>query len=175
MKHSPSFTPCRSAWLWGHDGRWRVGVTALAVSSLACVAAAAFWFEEQRAQQVRDAKRMQPVAVPPRVAAAPPLRPQERQGFNRVVRRLNVPWAAIFEALEDGALVEVALVSLETDAERGAVRIVTEGEEIDALLAHAERVQGSPRFVRSQLLRVEPPDGNATALTRLNFELALAR
>ncbi|MFO1274100.1 MAG: ATP-dependent RNA helicase HrpA [Rubrivivax sp.] len=116
------------------------------------------------------------VAAPPPAPAASAARPADPARLNRVVRRLNTPWAALFEALEREASPEVALVSIETDAERGAVRVVTEGPALDALLRHAERVQDSPRFVRGQLLRIEPPESGAPpGLSRLSFDLVLAR
>lgn len=180
---SPAFTPPPLGWLLGHRARAarrRLALAVLVVSALALGAAGWAW---TRQRATFDALQQTAAAVPaaPGPASAPPaVSAQEGARINRVVRRLNTDWAAIFQALEREARPkEVAIVSLESDAERGAVRVVTEGPALDALLAHAERVQASPRFGRSQLLRIEPPDGPAAGtqseLSRLSFDLVLAR
>lgn len=178
--HSPSFTAPPLAWLLGHRTRpleRRLALAALAVAAAAL--AAAGWQLARQREALETAQRATPVlaVAAPAAASAPAVTAQESARINRVVRRLNTDWAAIFQALEREARPkDVAIVSLESDAERGSVRVVTEGPALDALLAHAERVQASPRFVRSQLLRIEPPEGNAQAeLSRLSFDLVLAR
>jgi len=153
-----------------------MALLALATGVVAAGGAGWFWSQQHAAfGALQDATAAQ-APVPSSVAASA-VSPQDSARINRVVRRLNTDWAAIFQALEREARPkEVAIVSLESDAERGAVRVVTEGPALDALLAHAERVQASPRFVRSQLLRIEPPDGASQAeLSRLSFDLVLAR
>jgi len=181
--YSPSFAPTPLARLLGH--RTRAASRALALAALLAaglaVAFAGWHWARQRAtfEALQLAASARPAAVAANVVAGP-ISAQDSARLNRVVRRLNTDWAAIFQALEREARPqEVAIVSLESDAERGAVRVVTEGPALDALLAHAERVQASPRFVRSQLLRIEPPDGpgpgTQAELSRLSFDLVLAR
>jgi hypothetical protein len=176
---SPVFVPPALAWLLGHRARRAQRAAAgmaLLVCALGVAAAAWFWAQQRSAVEVlQTAAATGPAA--PVASATKPVSAQDSARINRVVRRLNTDWAAIFQALEREARPkEVAIVSLESDAERGAVRVVTEGPALDALLAHAERVQASPRFVRSQLLRIEPPDGASQAeLARLSFDLVLAR
>lgn len=174
---SPTFLPQPAAWFWGHHARPALAVPVLLLALLALAAAVWQWSMQQSLLQAQQEARADTVRAAPAAApAAPAIGPAQRQQVNRIVRRLNTPWAAIFEALEAGADPQVAIVSLESDAERGAVRVVTEGPALDALLAHAEKVQSSPRFARTQLLRIEPPDGNAPAgLSRLSFDLVLAR
>lgn len=178
LLRSPTFTPPPAAWLLGHrSGRGARLVAALALAA-AAVALAVAALQYARAVQQLDAAQAaaRAVAAPPPAPAASAARLADPARLNRVVRRLNTPWAALFEALEREASPEVALVSIETDAERGAVRVVTEGPALDALLRHAERVQDSPRFVRGQLLRIEPPESGAPpGLSRLSFDLVLAR
>jgi uncharacterized protein HemX len=176
---SPLFVPPALAWLLGHRARRAQRAAAglaLLVCALAAAAAGWYWAQQRSAvEALLVAADTGPAA--PAASTAKPLSAQDSARINRVVRRLNTDWAAIFQALERAARPkEVAIVSLESDAERGAVRVVTEGPALDALLAHAERVQASPRFVRSQLLRIEPPDGASQAeLSRLSFDLVLAR
>ena len=178
---SPSFTAPPLAGLLGHRARpleRRLALAALAAAALATAAAGWQLATQQAALDAAQAAAPARSAALPAAAPASALSAQDSARLNRVVRRLNIDWAAIFQALEREARPrEVAIVSLESDAERGAVRVVTEGPALDALLAHAERVQASPRFVRSQLLRIEPPEGNSAPgeLSRLSFDLVLAR
>lgn len=180
--HSPHFAPPALALtrLLGHrtPPMQRRLALAVLIAALLTAAAAGWYWARQRAafdalQLAVSARPAAPTAAP----AAAAINAADSARLNRVVRRLNTDWPAIFQALEREARPkEVAIVSLESDAERGAVRVVTEGPALDALLAHAERVQASPRFGRSQLLRIEPPDGAAqTELSRLSFDLVLAR
>ncbi len=120
-------------------------------------------------------------------ASAALLSAADRSRINRVVRSLNTPWAPIFQALESQSSPRVAVLALESDAERGAVRVLTEGPSLDELLAHVQRVQDATPFVRTQLLRIEAPDAPpaaalrpvagaapvmpAAALSRLSFDL----
>lgn len=181
MLHSPDFVPPRHAWLLGHGGsRGRRGLAAgVLVLSLAALAAAAAlaWQRHAADGQRSSVAPAAPVAAKPAPAAG--LGAAERARINRIVRRLNTPWSDIFEALESQPDPQVALLSLETDAERGAVRVQTEGPSLEALLQHSERVQAAPLFARTRLLRIEPPEaasapaaGGAT-LTRLSFDLVI--
>lgn len=175
---SIDFLPQRGAWLFGHAGsaasrRVQGGLLLLAV--LALLAALV-----QAALRRPAAPAPQPVAqvvaaASPVAAPAPVLNAADRARINRVVRRLNTPWPTIFEALDNQAHAKVALLSLETDADRGAVRVTTEGPSLDELLQHAERVQSTPPFERTKLLRIEPPDaaGALPDITRLSFDLVI--
>lgn len=181
--HAPGFVSPSWAWLFGHRGgarRRRVAGGALVVS-VAClaVAAAAWWSasealaEQQRARAA--AEHAVRTAVTPS-APAPALTAAERVRMNRVVRRLNMPWGPIFSSLEGQAMPTVAVLSLEPDVERGAVRVQTEGPSLDELLQHATRVQQAPYFGRTQLLRIDPQDARGTSeMSRLSFDLVLAR
>lgn len=183
---SIGFVVPRRAWLFGHASRpagRRVQAVVLLFSAGLLLAAAAAWWQ-QRAQAVPKAAVAAVPAARTAVTAAPTLNAADRARINRVVRRLNTPWGSIFEALENQAGARAALLSLETDAERGAVRVTTEGPSLDELLLHAERVQATAPFVRTQLLRIETPDTAgatgarpepASGLTRLSFDLVIQR
>ena len=178
---SIGFIAPRAAWLFGHaaGARARAGAALLLVLAATLLSAAALWNVRAHAEAQARTAALPAAALPaaaPASAATPALNAAERARINRVVRRLNTPWSAIFEALENQATPQVAVLGVETDAERGAVRVQTEGRSLDELLVHAERVQATAPFVRTRLLRVEPPDAAASAaeLTRLNFDLVLA-
>lgn len=107
-------------------------------------------------------------------AAGPKLRAAERARLNLIVRRLNTPWGAIFDALERGSSAAVTVLAVEPDIERGAIRIQTEGRVLDELLRHAGSMSHNPRFTHVQLLRIETGEAGAPRLPRLTFDLALA-
>lgn len=172
------FVPPRGAWLFGHAGstlsrRVQGAGLLLAVAALAGALVHAGLRPAAEAAAPRPAPAV--AVAPPVAASAPPLKAADRARINRVVRRLNTPWPTIFEALDNQAHAKVALLSLETDAERGAVRVTTEGPSLDELLQHAERVQATPPFERTKLLRIEPPDaaGALPDITRLSFDLVI--
>jgi len=180
--HSVDFMPPRSAWLFGHvDGpvARRRQVMALVASALLLAAATAGWWFGRPQPAPAPVATVLP-AVRPAVSVAPSLSAADRARINRVVRRLNTPWGSIFEALENQAGARAALLSLETDADRGVVRVSTEGPSLDELLQHAEQVQATAPFVRTRLLRIESPEGAAATavaippgLTRLSFDLVI--
>jgi hypothetical protein len=183
---SIGFVPPRTAWLFGHASRpsgRRAQAAALLLSAALLVAAAAGWWTRGRAvtPPATSPVTAQRPAAPMALTSTPALSAADRARINRVVRRLNTPWGRIFEALENQAGARAALLSLETDADRGAVRVTTEGPSLDELLMHAERVQATAPFVRTRLLRIEPPDtpgtpgtaGTAAGLTRLSFDLVI--
>ena len=66
--------------------------------------------------------------------AGPTLNADDRRRVNLIVRRLNMPWGAIFDALERESSATVTVLAVEPDIERGAIRIHTEGSQLDDLL-----------------------------------------
>jgi hypothetical protein len=183
---SVSFAPPKSSWLFGHlahRSSRRVAVLSLILAALCLFGAAGAWFhlrEELSAQREivlaaqNVAKRnAMPAAL---VAKTSVVSPAERMRVNRIVRRLNMPWSSIFASLENQALPGVAVLSLEPDVERGAVRVSTEGPSLDELLRHAARVQEAPHFSQTQLLRIDPEETRGgPEVSRLSFDLILVR
>lgn len=179
---SLAFGPQRLAWLLGavHGPRARWGFLALLLSAMAVLALAGW---QAWAARSLLAQRMQQAAAGParpRPAEAPAhggpvLGANERRGVNLVIRRLNTPWGAIFDALERESSPDVTVLAVETDAERGAIRIHTEGRKLDRLLEHAGRIQQDPNFAHAHLLRIDANEAGPEPLARLGFDLVLAR
>ena len=198
-QRSANFLPPAQAWLFGHAATpWSRRVVwallALALLLLAAAAAASVMQRQALAAQ-REAAANRPrsaaAAKTAAVAAAavvmvPVLTATDRSRINRVLRSLNTPWGPLFHALEAHSSPQVAVLALESDAERGAVRVLTEGPSLDALLAHAQQVQDATPFVRTRLLRIEAPDAAQRpalqaapqaapiVLSRLSFDLSFA-
>ena len=59
---------------------------------------------------------------------------------NQVVRQLDLPWSALFKAVESSGDRSVALLSLEPDLQRGTVKISGEAKDFDALLKYVREL-----------------------------------
>jgi hypothetical protein len=176
---SIGFVAPPAAWLLGHATsrlRRALALVVLALAACALAAAAWAWHKADRARALVPALPVvrAPVTQPAAVAADAPTA-AERARINRAVRVLNTPWASIFRALEAAASPKVAVLAVEPDVERGAVRVQTEGPELDALLQHAQRLQDGEVFAHAQLLRIDARPAPAGELARLSFDLVLAR
>lgn len=178
------FIPGRLDWLLGAAGSprgRRLGAACLLLS-VAVLGATAFEAWSRRDMLVQRQRQLALATSPrgpvPEVAAAaasaPVLRPADAARLNLVVRRLNTPWAAIFDALERQASPLATVLAVEPDVERGAIRIVTEGQRLDDLLRHAAQVPDVPRFSQVQLLRIDTAEAGEPRRPRLTFDLVLA-
>lgn len=165
-----NFVPSAQAWLFGHAaGPWLRGLVCALLTGAALLlaaGAAASAMQRQALAAQREAAAMRPrsaaaakaAAGAAAAAATPVLSAADLTRINRVVRSLNTPWAQIFQALEAQSSPHVAVLALDSDADQGAVRVLTEGPSLDRLLAHAQQLQNATPFVRTQLLRIEAPD-----------------
>ena len=59
---------------------------------------------------------------------------------NQVVQQLNLPWNALFKAVETSGGKDIALLSMEPDMQRGTVKINGEAKDLDALLDYAKQL-----------------------------------
>jgi hypothetical protein len=59
---------------------------------------------------------------------------------NQVVRQLNLPWNALFKAVETSSGQNIALLSLEPDPRKGTVTISGEAKDLNALLDYAKQL-----------------------------------
>lgn len=173
-----AFGPRPWAWLLGQGAsraQRRAGVAALLVAT--ALLAAVAWQDHQLREEVARVQlargATQPTARP--AALVLPTVP-ERQRANRAVRQLNTPWPTLFAMLESQTAPDVvAVLSVEPNIERGAVRIQTEGPALDELLGHASRLAQQPPVRQMQLIRVDEREDQGRRLARLTFELVLAR
>jgi hypothetical protein len=60
-----------------------------------------------------------------------------------IVQRLNIPWASLFEALEDSANADVAIQRIEPDAQHREVRITLETDKVAKAFAYAGSLRRS--------------------------------
>ncbi len=171
--HAP-FSPNRWATLWGHESTAGQQFAAGSVLLLICVALlVTAWADLSLRQRLALAKAARPHLLQSTAVQRSALpNATERARINRAIQSLNVPWPALFAALEaESANDEVALLSIEPSAERSAVRVQTEGPKLDALLAHAQRLGGRSPFQQVRLLRVDEHGGSQRTAAVLSFDL----
>lgn len=156
--------------------RWLGALALLATVGVLVHASVAAWRIQRELADARQglAERDQTVAAPAPVRSAVTLPgAAERTRINQVVHRLNTPWPTILDALEREAAPGVAVLAVESDPERGSVRVITQGRSVEVLLEHAARLQQDPQFAQVNLLRLDSRD--SAAPPRLAFDLVLVR
>jgi len=71
---------------------------------------------------------------------------QEVNQANDVLRRLSVPWEALFQAVESSAGGKVTLLALEPDIEKHQMKISGETKNYTVLMSYLTQLQGHPVF-----------------------------
>ncbi len=128
------------------------GGLALLAAGLALVAAVGtqYWNLRQEASRWaaraaeahRTARQGRPRA--PRVAGDEAEIAQQTRDANAVLRRLAVPWQALFAAIESTKGKQVALLTLDPDVQKGLVRIGAEAKGLDEMVQYLKRLQQEP-------------------------------
>jgi hypothetical protein len=73
-------------------------------------------------------------------------RAREVARANEVLRRITLPWTELFAAVESAAPGEVALLTMEPDAEKRLLRISGEAKHLAAMLDYVRTLEGRPMF-----------------------------
>jgi Tfp pilus assembly protein PilN len=71
------------------------------------------------------------------------LQSAEVQRANQVLQQLNMPWDALFRAVESSAGNQVVLLALEPDAQKGTLKITAETKTIDSMLAYLRQLNAA--------------------------------
>tara|TARA_R110002073_G_scaffold71694_7_gene175801 strand:- start:314 stop:865 length:552 start_codon:yes stop_codon:yes gene_type:complete len=71
---------------------------------------------------------------------------------NVVLRQINLPWEALFDAIEHAASQEIALLSLEPNTNNQSLRIGGEAKNMSVLLDFVEAMEREIVFVNAHLL-----------------------
>ena len=119
------------------------------------------------AQSQRDLLAMRaPAAVPARFDVAP----ARIVEINRAIRRLNLPWDKLFEALEAAKPENVALLALEPDAEKQVLKIGAEARDSAAMLDFVQALAARPAFGAIHLVKHEINEQDAMRPFRFQIE-----
>lgn len=74
-----------------------------------------------------------------------------QQRARRIALELRLPWNDLFRAVEQSADPAVALLAVEPDVRRGALRVTGEAKNKDAMLRYVRRLGEQKPIVRSML------------------------
>lgn len=123
---------------------WVVLIAALAALTLmgayyqALTQRIAFW--EQKVDHLERQSSHRAPAVRPFTEQEERAQLLEVKQANLVVHQLAMPWNALFRAVEISAGKDVALLSLEPDAQKGMVKISGEAKDFNALLHYVRQL-----------------------------------
>lgn len=101
--------------------------------------------------------------MPTHKAALPVERDSEKLALevkqaNAVILQLSLPWQALFEAFEGAQQSDIAVLSIEPDAQKSWVRISGEAKTLDSLPAYVAYLQKVPLFQEVTLLNHQIQD-----------------
>jgi Tfp pilus assembly protein PilN len=106
--------------------------------------------------QLSATRARQAAARPLKVAlAAPALSAAEAAAVNAVVMQLNLPWRDLRTAVRDATPPSVALLALEPDARKRALRVTAEAKTSEHMIAYVERLKQQALFESVVLSRHE--------------------
>lgn len=124
-----------------------LGVLVVALAALAAMAGHYRTLNQQIAFWERKADHIEHLSSRRHVHVVRPLAEQsarvqtlEVKQANQVVQQLNLPWSALFKAVEASGGKNIALLSMEPDMQRGTVKISGEAKDLDALLDYAKQL-----------------------------------
>ena len=159
--------------------RTPAGVWALGLIGLGCLAAAAatWWRGEaaHSAQQQQIAAKAAQMAVAQRRHVPPPMAaatPERRAAVDAWITGLNVPWSALFTALQAAGSPAIGLVELTAEARKRSVRLVAEARDSTAMLAYVERLRTGPLWSAVALVSHQQTSDQASEPV-LRFEVQL--
>ena len=176
----PLQAPASAKWL-GHDRRPALRVFAVTTACVALVLlgstlaiAMGLRTELQDAEQnLADAQERLALSRAPSGPSKPTLTRDQIAGLNSIIRLLNVPWPSIFDALERQTPPNVALVAIEPDSKRSAIRIEAEARRADELLEYAEMLEKDPAILRVLPIRHETREQPGGPVARLVMDALL--
>jgi Tfp pilus assembly protein PilN len=150
------FAPRTVRTLWYRLPRVAVPVLLLAVVLVVVAGAQLIALQHQimLAQQATQYAQAQerPRSEKPRRASTALLTPAQALSVNTAIRKLNVPWEELLDALEEAASPRVALLELRPDIATQQIVGIAEAANSDAMFAYVRRLQGQP-MLRTAYLR----------------------
>jgi hypothetical protein len=165
--------------LVGPSASW-VGRAALAAVALCAFYLVAVGWQltqaRQETQSVRQELRAQDSSTPDAAAERGiALTAEQRRAWNQVARQLNTPWSALLAGLETATPDDVALVSIEPDSRRGAVRLLAEAKNLEALLAYVQALKAVEPFTDAMPLRHETNEQDPNRPIRMTINVSLEK
>jgi hypothetical protein len=155
------------AWTWG------LGAAGLAL----CLTAALGWVRvgkdhteiehEIAAADAKLAARAARTVVKPVL----PVPAEQVLAVNAIVARLNLPWGALLDALDDAGTPTVALLELTPDPKNRRFKGMAEARTSAAMIGYLERLKRQPIFDAVTLTRHEFAELDDSQVVRFEFEV----
>lgn len=95
------------------------------------------------------------------------------RAYSAAIRQLNMPWQHIFSDLERFTPQDVALIHIESDAQRATIKLQAEAKTLTSLLTYATNLQQQGIFGHITYSKHETNEQDANKPVRLSFELEL--
>lgn len=174
-----------AARLLGHTTRcWQQWLALVLLAVTVAALAGAAWQVWQLRQQttalneataalVASAGKLARAPSATQIGASAALTPQQVRAWNQVIVRLNTPWPAIFDALEQSTPMGVALLGIDPRPGEGSIRIQAEARTLDELLKYTGRLQATPPFGEVLLVKHETHEQDPQRPVRLTVEVRL--
>jgi hypothetical protein len=143
---------------------------ALSLIAVAGCVVAANELRRQIAQATSELATLQPSAAREERKTAGSIARERARSVNDAIRRLNLPWEAIFAALNAAATRQVALLSLEPDPSAGVVHLMGEARSTEALFSLQRRLEGQAGIASALVSRHEVQGDRPGAPVRFSIE-----
>ncbi len=137
-------------------GTWALGVAALALCGAAALLGWRVLAQQRQDQAELSAARLRahaPVAAP--VAELPRISEVQAAAVNAAVMQLNLPWRALHDAVAEATPPTIALLALEPDARKRAIKITAEARSPDEMVGYVEQLSRQELFTGASLTRHE--------------------
>jgi Tfp pilus assembly protein PilN len=108
--------------------------------------------------------------APAAAAARPPVPEAQAAAVNAAVLQLNLPWRALYDAVQAGTPSNIALLALEPDARKSLLRITAEAKTSDDMIAYVEQLKKSEWFSGVLLSRHEINEQDANRPIRFQLD-----
>jgi hypothetical protein len=144
----------------------------LALGSIAVAACVGFAGELRRqiTRATSELATLQPTPTPAEHKTAGSIAREQARSVNDAIRRLNLPWEAIFAALNAASTPQIALLSLEPDASAGVVHLMGEARSTEALFSLQRRLEAQAGITSALVSRHEVRGDSPGAPVRFSIE-----
>ncbi len=110
-----------------------------------------------------------------RQGRSPAISVAQAQRYNRVVKQLNTPWSRILSTLEAASVPEVALLSIEPQAQDARLRLVAEARTLASLLHYMDQLGKMPAVGRVTLVKHDTNERDEQRPVRLTADVYWAQ
>lgn len=132
--------------------RWP-GLALLGVS-LAIAGILALGYRETRDElaALQAQRELLPAAARPLRSLAPERAAEQVKTARAVVRQLALPWGGLIVLLEEASTADVALLTLQPDAEQRVLRLSGEARDREAMFEYLQRLSAAPALAEVHLV-----------------------